>query len=589
MAFSQDINELVAEDTSGLLSKHESWQRVPLEYVVEVINGYAFPSTGFNTGKGLPLIRIRDIVSGKTNTTFEGDFSEDYIVNNGDLLIGMDGDFNTDFWRSGAALLNQRVCKLTANENFYNQKFLAYLLPGYLNSIHQKTSAVTVKHLSSKTIQSIPLPLPTKKEQDRLVEKLEELFSEFDAGVKELEVAQVKLTQYRQSLLKSAVEGTLTQKWRETENHSIQETGEQLLERILIERREQWQQKKLEDFEAKNKTPPKGWKEKYPEPIQPDTADLPELPEGWVWASLGQCFKVEVGATPSRKQPSYWEGNIPWASSGEVQFGRVKDTKEKITEEGLNNSSTQINPKGSVLLGMIGEGKTRGQSAILDIDAANNQNCAALWVPDSGISSEYVFYWLWSQYEKTRSGSSGNNQPALNKSLVEKMPIAISSLKEMAFIGDYLSNEFSMAEKKSSDISFAIKQSDAQRKNILKSAFSGQLVPQDPNGESASVLLKKIKKEREALAKVAKPRTRHKSKKKGNVMSTLLEVLKAEDKPMDAQAAFKKCGVVDGATTDRIEEIYTELRQLEKDGQVKIERDGDYDQLTFIKQDVKED
>ncbi|WP_241909866.1 restriction endonuclease subunit S, partial [Vibrio sp. 10N.261.55.A7] len=175
MAFSKDINELVTEDTSGLLNQHKSWERVTLRDVVDVVNGYAFSSSGFNTGKGLPLIRIRDVVSGETNTTFEGDFSDDYIVDNGDLLIGMDGDFNSAFWRSGKALLNQRVCKLTAIDHFYSQKFLAYLLPGYLDAIHQNTSAVTVKHLSSKTIQSIPLPLPARKEQNRLVEKIDEL------------------------------------------------------------------------------------------------------------------------------------------------------------------------------------------------------------------------------------------------------------------------------------------------------------------------------------------------------------------------------------------------------------------------------
>ncbi|MBF4365950.1 restriction endonuclease subunit S, partial [Vibrio anguillarum] len=204
MAFSKDINELVSEDSSGLLNKHESWERVTLQDVVEVVNGYAFSSSGFNTGKGLPLIRIRDIVSGKTDTTYEGAYSEEYIVQNGDLLVGMDGDFNSSFWRSGVALLNQRVCKLIANETFYSKKFLAYLLPGYLDAINQNTSAVTVKHLSSKTIQCIPLPLPPRKEQDRLVEKLEELFSEFDSGIEELKAAQTKLSQYRQSLLKSA-------------------------------------------------------------------------------------------------------------------------------------------------------------------------------------------------------------------------------------------------------------------------------------------------------------------------------------------------------------------------------------------------
>jgi type I restriction enzyme S subunit len=121
----------------------------------------------------------------------------------------------------------------------------------------------------------------------------------------------------------------------------------------------------------------KKWEEKnpgkkYKEPAAPDISNLPQLPKGWVWASMGQCFRVAVGATPSRKALRYWNGEIPWVSSGEVQFSRIRSTREHITEEGLDNSSTQINPVGSVLLGMIGEGKTRGNQQY-EIPAANNQ------------------------------------------------------------------------------------------------------------------------------------------------------------------------------------------------------------------------
>lgn len=157
------------------------------------------------------------------------------------------------------------------------------------------------------------------------------------------------------------------------------EPAGQLLQRILKERRAHWEQAELEKMQAAGK-PLKDdqWKLKYKEHVEPDVSDLPELPGGWLWSLFGQCFYVKVGATPSRKEESYWNGNIAWVSSGEIQFCRIKQTKELITELGFQNSSTQINPIGSVLIGMIGEGKTRGQAAILDISACNNQNCAAI-------------------------------------------------------------------------------------------------------------------------------------------------------------------------------------------------------------------
>jgi len=507
MAFTMTVAEVIAADTSGLLSKHDSWERVPLADIATILNGAPFDSALFSTSDGVPLVRIRDVLSGETTTYYTGSYDDLYVIKPGDLLIGMDGDFNCGFWGNQRALLNQRVCKVTPNDSYYDKRLFAFALPGYLSAINANTPSVTVKHLSSKTIGEIDLPLPPRAEQTRIVEKLEELFSDLDAGVAELKAAQKKLAQYRQSLLKAAVEGALTAEWR-TQNKS-KETGAQLLERILKERRARWEEKQLARFKEQGKTPPKGWQDKYPQPVQPDTANLPELPEGWVWASLGLCFYVGVGATPSRKEPSYWNGDIPWVSSGEVQFSRISKTKEYISEDGLKNSSTQVNPKGSVLLGMIGEGKTRGQVSILDIGAANNQNCAAIWVSETQIKSEFVYFWLWSQYDATRSGSSGNNQPALNKSLVEKIPMPLPPLNEIETIVDMLIAALANISEQESAVQHSLTQAAAQRKNILKSAFSGQLVAQDPNDEPASLLLERTRAERQKQPNIRKPgRTR---------------------------------------------------------------------------------
>ena len=347
--------------------------------------------------------------------------------------------------------------------------------------------------------------LPPHAEQTRIVAKLEELFSDLDAGVAELKAVQRKLAQYRQSLLKAAVTGELTAEWRRQNRPT--ETGAQLLERILAERRARWEARQLARFKEQGKTPPKDWQKKYPEPVRPDTADLPELPEGWVWSCLGQCFQVAVGATPSRKEPAYWGGEIPWVSSGEVRFERISATKETITQSGLDNSSTQLNPKGSVLLGMIGEGRTRGQVAILGIEAANNQNCAAIWVSETDVPPEFVYAWLWSRYENTRRGSSGNNQPALNKSLVERMPFPLPPVSEAVEIASLLEIRLQAIAEQERYIERLLHQSTAQRQNILRAAFSGELVPQDPADEPAGVLLERIRAERVA---VKGPRGRNK-------------------------------------------------------------------------------
>ena len=131
-------------------------------------------------------------------------------------------------------------------------------------------------------------------------------------------------------------------------------------------RRAAWEQAELDKYARAAKTPPRGWQDKYQEPPAPDTTDLPELPEGWCWATLGRLFAVTIGGTPARDKPEYWNGHIPWVSSGEVAVGRIVKTREQITPEGLANSNAKLHAPGTVLLAMIGEGKTRGQVALLE-------------------------------------------------------------------------------------------------------------------------------------------------------------------------------------------------------------------------------
>ncbi|WP_295429923.1 restriction endonuclease subunit S [uncultured Thiodictyon sp.] len=215
MDLTKAVDEIIAEDRTGLLAKHLSWERVALRDVATVLNGYPFDSAHFNRVFGAPLICIRDVVSGSTNTFYSAPFDEQFLVNRGDLIVGMDGDFNSARWCSAPGLLNQRVCKISSHDHVYSGKLLEYALPGYLAAINAATSSITVKHLSSRTIEDISLPLPPRKEQERIVERLEEVLSDLDDGIAELKAAQKKLVQYRQSLLKAAVDGTLTASWRE--------------------------------------------------------------------------------------------------------------------------------------------------------------------------------------------------------------------------------------------------------------------------------------------------------------------------------------------------------------------------------------
>ena len=133
--------------------------------------GYAFDSAKFSDSQGIPLIRIRDVVRGYSETYTTERCSEEYIVNDGDMLIGMDGEFNIAHWKGGNAYLNQRVCRLIPTDDV-DPLYLFYYMPKALKSIEDKTPFVTVKHLSAKELNKIIVPLPTREEQHRIAASL---------------------------------------------------------------------------------------------------------------------------------------------------------------------------------------------------------------------------------------------------------------------------------------------------------------------------------------------------------------------------------------------------------------------------------
>jgi type I restriction enzyme S subunit len=388
-----------------------------------------------------------------------------------------------------------------------NSKFIQYLLNSAdFVSFASHLNAGDRPRVDFDQIAPYRVALPPLPEQRRIVAEIEKQFTRLEAAVGALKRVQANLKRYRAAVLKAAVEGRLVPTEAElarTEGRSY-EPADQLLQRILVERRARWEADQLAKLRASGKEPKDDkWKQKYTEPPEPEIAGLPELPQGWVWSSIGQLFEVHVGATPSRAKPEYWNGDISWVSSGEVAFCRIRETREKITQLGLENSSTELHPPGTVLLGMIGEGKTRGQAAILEIEACNNQNSAAIRVSQSGLPPEYLYYYLQGRYEQTRRMSSGGNQPALNRERVKAISVPLPPLAEQERIVTETERRFSVIDELEMQVEANLKRAERLRQAILKRAFEGKLVPQDPADEPASVLLERIRAEREAKMQVA--------------------------------------------------------------------------------------
>ncbi len=352
--------------------------------------------------------------------------------------------------------------------------------------------------LSKNHILDHLISVPGISTQRRVASKIDELYSRVDEGERALERVQKLVERYRQSILKAAVTGELTREWRGQRKGKL-ESGKALLQRILKARRETWQEAELEKMRAKGIKPEHAnWKAKYREPTSPDIAALPELPDGWVWASVGQLCFIDTGATPRRGEPKYYEGGtIPWITSAAVNEATITRRAEMITQRALDETNAKIFPSGTLIVAMYGEGRTRGKISELRIDAATNQACAALLCAhlDDEVKT-YLRTFFEKNYVALRSEAAGGVQPNLNLSILKGIALPMPPIEEMAMINRQVAERASHIAAMISDFGAWNKLSAALRQSVLREAFRGGLCHQDPADQPAAILLERIGAER---------------------------------------------------------------------------------------------
>ena len=214
-----------------------------------------------------------------------------------------------------------------------------------------------------------------------------------------------------------------------------------------------------------------------------------EVPEGWVWATLGEVGTWQSGGTPSRSNKTYYGGNIPWLKTGDLNDGLISYIPESITEEAVANSSAKINPTGSVLIAMYGA--TIGKLGILTFPATTNQACCAC-IEFNAIIQLYLFYFLLSQRNEFIAKGGGGAQPNISKEIIVNTFIPLPPLSEQQRIVMEIEKWFALidqVEHGKSDLQTVIKQAKSK---ILDLAIHGKLVQQNHNDDPAIELLKRI-------------------------------------------------------------------------------------------------
>lgn len=417
-----------------------------LQDCATIIAGQSPESKYYNsTGEGIPFFQ------GKA------DFGELYpkvrvycssptkIAQYNDILLSVRAPVGPTNLSPGTVCIGRGLAAIRPDDSL-DLKYLLYYFRYFETQLSAKGTGTTFKAINQKLIKNLEIPIPPLNEQTCIVARIEELFSELDKAVDTLKTTKEQLEVYRQAVLKAAFEGKYTKWWRKNHNVSANEEYCELRKENQV----------FKDTSG-------------------DENELSlNIPDEWMKVRLGEIFDVEVGATPSRQHAEYWNGSIPWVSSGEVRFTTINKTREMITDIGLKNASTNLQPIGTVLLAMIGEGKTRGQSAILNIPAAHNQNTAAILVSKTLCQPKYIYYFLQLNYENTRRVGSGNNQKALNKERVRAIRIPFAPIAEQSIIVKEIEKRLSICENIEQTVNTALAQADTMRQSILKQAFEGK-------------------------------------------------------------------------------------------------------------------
>jgi len=493
----------------------DSWALTALDQVAYIEMGQSPDSRFYNAeGTGLPFFQGKAEFGIRFPEVRKWCSEPTKIAEAGDVLLSIRAPVGPTNIAQVCSCIGRGLAAIRA-EKGVNQLYLFYFFRHIESWLSEQGTGSTFAAISGQFVKQIEFALAPTEEQLRIVEKLEELFSDLDAGVAELKAAQKKLAQYRQSLLKAAVEGSLTAEWR-TKN-TPKETGAQLLERILKERRTRWEEKQLARFKEQGKTPPKGWQDKYPEPVQPDTTNLPELPGGWVWASLDQFFcelRSGTAETSGRQTTPYPVLKSSAVRQGKIDFQALNYLQQKQSTRAENYLAT-----GDVLITRLsGSVEYVGCCAVVqDVPTQGVQFPDRIFqgklAPSFMWLGDYLAYCFQSAYvriiiESAAKSTAGHKRISLND--LYPLPIPLPPAVEIKSIIQQLYSGIERAEAGEIAIIHSLTQAAAQRKNILKSAFSGQLVLQDPNDEPASLLLERIRAERQKGESSTKKRSSRK-------------------------------------------------------------------------------
>lgn len=388
----------------------KGWVWVRLGNIINISSGRFLPSNEMKTKGTIPVYGGNGI----------NGYHNEYLIDKPTLIIGRVGFYcGCVHLSTDKAWVTDNAFITTFSENNVNINFLKWLL--IASDLGKNDNATAQPVVSGKKIYPLVVALPPLAEQERIVEKLEQILPLVEEyGKNEEKLSKLNSTlpnKIKQSILKYAMQGKLVPQ------NSSDEPASELLKRIKAEK-----EQLIKDGKIK--------KEK---PLPPITEDeIPyELLQGWEWVRIGTITDIGTGTTPSTSNYEYYNGNINWISSSSTGNDYIMEPDKLISQKAVDECNLRIYNPDTLIIALYGQGKTRGQITQLKIQSCINQACAAICIINKKLLNlSYIKYFYKKQYNDIRSLAAGGAQPNLNVGKIKNTIIPLPPLAEQQRIVD---------------------------------------------------------------------------------------------------------------------------------------------------------
>lgn len=385
-------------------------------------------------------------------------------------------------------------------------KFLLHwlLTPWFTGETSRNQGRTILPKINRDALNRMSVPVAPLNEQKRIAEKIDELFSDLDAGVAFLLRIRAKLKRYRAAVLKAAVEGKLTADWRA--KHPNVEPAADLLKRILAERRRKWEEAQVARYTEAGKEPPKGWREKYQEPAGPDVSALPALPKAWEWVTLETIADVVGGLTKDKKRADEaGVREISYLRVANVQRGFLDLSEIKPIFASKDDLDELRLIRGDILFTEGGDRDKLGRGWVWDEeipDCIHQNHIFRARLFGDELNPKLVSHHgnTFGQLWFNMAGKQTTNLASINMGILRQFPVPIAPAAEQSQINAEVEQRLSIVDTILIQVEANFKRAGRLRQSILKRAFEGKLVPQVATDEQASALLERIRRQRGQVA-----------------------------------------------------------------------------------------